>query len=162
MKSWSSYVLLALALVALWLTLNQTLAAAQWLLAIPIAIAATWGYASLRPAHTPVRRVWVGLALAFAVLGDIVRSNFAVARIVIFARSRDRTAGFLDIPLELRNSLGLALLACIVTSTPGTSWARYDATAGVLTLHILDLIDEDAWIDLIKTRYERRLLEMFP
>jgi multicomponent K+:H+ antiporter subunit E len=28
-------------------------------------------------------------------------------------------------------------------------------------MHILDLIDETAWIQTIKGRYERRLLEIF-
>jgi multicomponent K+:H+ antiporter subunit E len=32
----------------------------------------------------------------------------------------------------------------------------------VLTMHILDLIDEREWVDIIKQRYERRLLEIFP
>ena len=90
-----------------------------------------------------------------------MRSNIAVARIVLHGGRRDRTAGFLDIPLELRDPAGLALLACIVTATPGTAWAGYDAERGVLTLHILDLIDEADWIRIIKGRYESRLMEMF-
>ena len=31
----------------------------------------------------------------------------------------------------------------------------------VLTIHVLDLIDESEWIRTIKNRYERRLLEIF-
>ena len=55
----------------------------------------------------------------------------------------------------------IAVLACIVTATPGTSWARYDAAANVVTIHVLDLIDEQAWIRQFKERYERLLLEIF-
>ena len=90
-----------------------------------------------------------------------MRSNFAVARIVLHGSRRTRTAGFLDIPLELRDPAGLALLACIITATPGTAWARHDSERGILTLHILDLIDEAGWIDIIKGRYESRLMELF-
>ena len=72
-----------------------------------------------------------------------------------------RTAGFLSMPLELRHPGGLAVLACIITATPGTTWARYDRAAGVVTIHVLDLVDEQAWIRLFKERYERRLLEIF-
>ena len=50
----------------------------------------------------------------------------------------------------------------IVTATPGTSWAHYEAAANVLTLHVLDLVDEEAWVRQFKDRYERRLLEIFP
>ena len=49
----------------------------------------------------------------------------------------------------------------MITATPGTSWARYDAERNVLTIHILDLIDEQAWIRIFKDRYERRLKEIF-
>jgi len=69
--------------------------------------------------------------------------------------------GFLDIPLTLRNPAGLAALACIITSTPGTAWAGYDATSGVLTMHVLDLVDAEAMRDTIRERYERRLMEIF-
>ena len=63
--------------------------------------------------------------------------------------------------LETADTGGLAVLACIVTATPGTSWAQYDAAGSVLTLHVLDLLDEDEWVRLFKDRYERRLMEIF-
>jgi multicomponent K+:H+ antiporter subunit E len=91
-----------------------------------------------------------------------VRSNFAVARIVLGLGGGGRTAGFLTVPLELRDPRGLAVLACIVTATPGTSWARYDAADNAVTIHVLDLVDGEAWTRAFKARYERRLLEIFP
>ena len=67
----------------------------------------------------------------------------------------------MTIPLELRNQYGLAILSCIITSTPGTVWVNYDSAKGMLLIHVLDLINEAEWIDLIKSRYERRLMEIF-
>ena len=55
----------------------------------------------------------------------------------------------------MRNPVGLAALACIITSTPGTAWAGYDPSSGVLTMHILDLVDDETWVHTIKDRYER-------
>jgi len=52
-------------------------------------------------------------------------------------------------------------MACIVTATPGTSWARYDAARNTVTIHVLDLVDEEEWIRTFKRRYERRLQEIF-
>ena len=40
-----------------------------------------------------------------------MRSNIAVARIILGPRARSETSGFLDIPLELRAPYGLAVLA---------------------------------------------------
>ena len=101
----------------------------------------------------------MALELFFLVLADIVRSNIAVARIVLNPRQK-RTPGFLSLPLELRHPAGLAAVACIVTATPGTSWARYDAARNIVTIHVLDLLDEEKWVHIFKQRYERRLREI--
>jgi multicomponent K+:H+ antiporter subunit E len=84
-----------------------------------------------------------------------------VAWIVLNPRARGRAAGFAEIPLEMRNPVGLAALACIITSTPGTAWAGYDSRSGVLTMHILDLVDQQTWVQTVKSRYERRLIAIF-
>jgi multicomponent K+:H+ antiporter subunit E len=65
------------------------------------------------------------------------------------------------IPLALKDPHGLAVLAAVVTSTPGTVWVGHDAEANVLTLHVLDLIDEATWVAFIKEPYERLLQEIF-
>ena len=75
-------------------------------------------------------------------------------------RARKHRPGFVDIPLELRDPVGLAVLACIITATPGTSWAAYDSRSGVLTMHVLELVDEATSIGVVKRRYEKPLLEM--
>jgi multicomponent K+:H+ antiporter subunit E len=152
-----------LSLLVLWLLLQQSLAAADVLLGIFIAAAATLAYGRLRPAGTAPRcRPRAALELMVLLVDDIVRSNLAVARIVLGLRSGQRKAGFLVLPLDLRDPRGLAILAGIITATPGTSWARYDAAGNAVTIHVLDLVDAQAWIRDFKARYERRLLEIFP
>ena len=92
---------------------------------------------------------------------DVVRSNAAVARIVLRPSARARGPGFIRLPLEVRNPFALAGVACIITATPGTSWARYDAARNEVTIHMLELVDEQHWVHLFKDRYERRLKEIF-
>lgn len=153
-----------LALLALWLLLQQSLAATDVLLGIGVAAAAALAYRRLRVPAPPARfRPRAMLELLALFVDDVLRSNLAVARIVLGLRRGKCRAGLVSIPLELRDPRGLAVLACIVTATPGTSWARYDAAGSALTLHVLDLAgDEQAWVRAFKARYERRLLEIFP
>jgi multicomponent K+:H+ antiporter subunit E len=154
---------LFLPLLALWLLFQQSLAATDLLLGIAVAAAASLTYSQLRsPAPPPRFRPRAMLELLALFIDDVVRSNVAVARIVLGLHAGKRTAGFLTLPLELRDPRGLAVLACIITATPGTSWARYDAARNAVTIHMLDLTDADAWIGEFKARYERRLLEIFP
>ncbi len=154
------YPLLATSLLVMWILLNG-LSAGHIVLGAIIGIAASWAMTALQPAKPRLRRWGQIPALFITVMGDIVRSNIAVAGIVLRGRRGQRTSGFVTIPLELRDPTGLAVLACIITSTPGTAWIEYRSATGVLLLHVLDLAEEQEWIDLIKGRYERPLMEIF-
>jgi multicomponent K+:H+ antiporter subunit E len=154
--------LLFAALLALWLILNQSLAPAHLLLGAALALAGMVVLSRLEPRSGRARgRPLVVARLIALLIDDIVRSNFAVARIVLGFGRRGRTAGFLTLPLELRHPGGLAAIACIITATPGTSWVGYDRERNALTIHVLDLADEEAWVRFFKDRYERMLLEIF-
>lgn len=156
------YPLLALVLLLLWLVLNDSTDPAHVVLGLLVGLAGSGTYALLQAPRGSFRRFVVpAAALLWLVLLDIIRSNLAVARIVLRLPGPPRVSGFLAIPLELRDPAGLAVLACIVTATPGTSWAHYDQAASVLTLHVLDLVDEQDWVRQFKARYERRLMEIF-
>ena len=161
MTRWIRFPLVSVALLILWLLLNQTVSAGHILLGSLIAIIGGWSLTLLELPIARMRRPTAMIRLSALVLADIVRSNIAVARIVLGDQERERKSGFIDIPLELRDPYGLAALACIITSTPGTLWANFDASSGTLTIHVLDLIDESEWIRTIKSRYERLLLEIF-
>jgi len=161
MTRWMPIPLVSAALLILWLLLNQTLSAGHVLLGSLAAIIGGWTLTLLQLPVARMRRPTAVLRLSALVLADIVRSNIAVARIILGGGGRERKSGFLDIPLELRDPYGLAALACILTSTPGTLWVDFDATSGTLTIHVLDLIDESEWSRTIKGRYERLLLEIF-
>lgn len=149
------------ALFVLWLLLNQSISAGHIVLAGITGLVGGWTLTVLDLPQTQPRRSAAMLRLAARVFADIVRSNIAVARIILGGGRRGRTPGFVDIPLELRNAYGLAALACIITATPGTLWVGFDTASGTLTIHVLDLTEEREWIDNIKTRYERLLLEIF-
>jgi len=155
------YPIVSAALLAFWLLLDQSLAPAHLALGACLAIGGGLLLKTLKPRQVLVRRPVALLILSWLVLQDIIRSNIAVARIILGTRLPTVTSGFVDIPLELRAPPGLAALAIIITATPGTIWVNYDLSEGILTIHVLDLVDESAWQRTIKGRYERRLMEIF-
>jgi len=152
--------LLWLALIAMWLLLAPTPTVAQAIVGSVVATLGVAGFARLQQDQPCLRRPFAALGLAAIVVYDIVRSNVAVAAIVLRPGTRGRVAGFVRIPLETRQPATLAALACIITATPGTSWAGYDSASNVLTMHILDLVDEASIVRTIQDRYERRLMEI--
>jgi multicomponent K+:H+ antiporter subunit E len=153
--------LLAAGLLAIWLPLNQSVAPGSVVLGGVAALGACWALAALDPPRARLRRPRAALRLALVVLVEVIRSNNAVARIILDPRRRDRQSGFVRIPLDMRDPYGLATLACIITATPGTLWVEYDSARSAILLHVLDLVDEETWVRTIKDRYERRLMEIF-
>jgi multicomponent K+:H+ antiporter subunit E len=149
------------ALIIFWLLLNESISVGHIVLAVAAGLVGGWTLSLLDLPKPHLQRPGAILRLAGRVFVDIVRSNVAVAGIILgFGRS-GRASGFVDIPIRLRDAYALAALACIITSTPGTLWVGFDEARGTLTIHVLDLTDESEWIDTIKDRYERLLLEIF-
>ena len=148
-------------LVVLWLVLNETLSLGAAVVGVLVALVAVDRTRALDVPRVRLHALRSVVVLFGVVLADILHSNVAVARIVLRPGPRRHVPAFVDIPLELRDRAGLAVLGCIITATPGTAWAGYDDVAGVLTLHVLDLDDADAMRGTIKGRYERRLQEIF-
>jgi multicomponent K+:H+ antiporter subunit E len=158
---WLPFPLVSALLLLMWLLLNQTLSIAHLVLGSILALVGSLAMAALDLPPRRLRRPAAIIWLALLVLVDIIRPNFAVARILLTLDQHARHSGFVSIPLDLRDSYALAVLACIITSTLGTIWVDFNSSNRVLLNHVLDLIDESAWVRTIKNRYERLLLEIF-
>ena len=155
-----NWLMLPALLTMLWLLLNQTLAWSQVVLGAVLSLLLAWAAMALRPLRSQPKKPLVMISLFLKVLVDITKSNVAVFKTIWF-KPHNHTAGFIRIPLELKDPHGLAALACILTYTPGTVWSGYSEKSGVKTLHVLDLEDAQGWIELVKNRYERPLMEIF-
>jgi multicomponent K+:H+ antiporter subunit E len=153
--------LVMLGLVVMWLLLTR-FSLGQLVLGSAIAYVAVRATSALELERPRIRR-WRPIAKLFGIVAyDILRSNIAVAQLILGAgQSRARRSGFIEIPMTLRNRSALAIVAIIVTSTPGTAWMEYHEERAVLILHVFDLVDEAHWVNLVKSRYEALLLEIF-
>ena len=152
---------LSCALLVLWLLLSQALDAATLLLGALLALAGPLLTAALRPSPVRMRRPRVMAWLLVHVVADSLRSNLAVARTILTRSPAHVSSGFVRVPLELRDPNALAVLAMIVTATPGTAWAELAYDRSALLIHVLSLEDEAALVATIKGRYERPLMEIF-
>lgn len=162
MRRWLPSPLLSVSLLLMWLMLNQTVHPAHWLLGGALAIVAPLLARPLQPhGHARLRRPRALLRLLWLSAIEIIRSCFNVGQIILLRRSADVNAQFIRVPLDLRSPHGLALLSCLINSTPGTVWVELIAERHELLLHVFDLHDEQWWIETIKTRYEGPIIEVF-
>lgn len=133
-------------------------------LALAVALALPW--LARRFVEEPLGHVrgWRGAAVAarftLLVTWDIVLANVAVARLVLGSPGRLRPV-FVEVPLELEQPLAIALLASIITMTPGTVSSDLSDDRKRLRVHVLHTGEPEAIVAQIKARYERPLKEIF-
>lgn len=155
-------IVLTLLLFGMWLLLSGELSMAQVAFGALLSVSLVLAIAQLRPVRPRLHRLYLAIPLAARVLVDILKSNLHVATVVLGqGRNGPVRSGFLEIPMELTDPHGLTILAVIVTATPGTSWAGLSPSGRTLTLHVLDLKDEEELIRMIKRRYELPLIRIF-
>ena len=153
--------LLSLALMAIWLILDRSFGLGQWLMAILLGLLVPVLTRSLRPTPVRIRHPWVALKLFLVVGRDVIAWNWRVLRGSLSRVQNLPQGGFITVPLDLRDPNALAVLAAIMCVIPGTIWSELALDRSALLVHIFDLEDAQAEIQLIKTRYERPLMEIF-
>lgn len=160
MKRLLPHPILAGFILVFWLILQQSAGLGHILLGSVVGVIASLATALIIPEPLTVRRPLKILQLLAVAGVDIVRSNIAVMLILFNPRPKP-TADFLEMPLRLTNTFGLAVLACLITATPGSAWLEYDRERSTVLIHVFDLVDADEWVETIKNRYESLLLEIF-
>lgn len=148
------------ALVALWLLLAGSVEPGQLLLAGLAGWALPLAGHRLVPARPAVRRLEALLRLLAMLARDVVVANLVVARLVLGPARRLRP-GFVIVPLALRDPGQVAVLAAVLTLTPGSVSVAYAAARRELTVHFLHVEDAAREAQLIKDRYEKTIAEVF-
>jgi multicomponent K+:H+ antiporter subunit E len=81
--------------------------------------------------------------------------------LVIVTMPRRTRPGFVRFEYEPMSDLGVALLTCVVTSTPGTCAVGLDRRRRELQVHLLDASHPEAVIASIRHDFERPLRVLF-
>jgi multicomponent K+:H+ antiporter subunit E len=160
-KRWLPHPAMSGFVLLTWLLLNQSLAPGHLVLGAVLGLAGGLVLGLLRPPTLRIRNHLLLLRLAGRVGWDIIHANLVLLTVILSGRTRRIRSGFVRVTLQLSDPYGLAVLACIITSTPGTIWMSYESQAGVLLIHVFDLVDDATWIRTITERYEQPLREIF-
>lgn len=159
-RRWGAHPSLSAVIAAAWLLLQGSLAPAHLLWAAIMGLALPWVLHDFLGEGASMRATGVALRLALRVLWDIVLANLAVARIVLHPGVQPRPA-WLRVPYTITDARGVALLATIITNTPGTISCVVEEARGEILVHALDAADPAAVVAEIVERYERPLKEIF-
>lgn len=150
----------SVALFVLWLALARSTSPGQLLLGLVLALLVPVLTTTLRPVAQVRRPLVIGRYL-LTVGHDVVASSLHVAWGVVTWQRRIPRSQFVVIPLDLRDPVGLAVLAMVTTVVPGTIWSELALDRSALMLHVWDVANEPAFIERYKARYEHPLTEIF-
>lgn len=149
----------ALALALVWVALTGEASPANVVLALALAAAALAlggplgreGFARVRPLRL------FGFVAYF--LGQLLLANVRVARAVLGPLGGLRPA-IVAVPLRVDRDAEIALLASLITLTPGTLSLEVSGDRRTLYVHALGVRDPDALRREIREGFERRILEV--
>ena len=153
--------LLTLLLTVVWILLQNQLSAGMLVFGIILGVLIPWGTSIWWPDTPKGFRAGRMVFYSVIVIWDIIIANIQVAWIVLTVPNAKLKPAWIVVPLELRQPEAITLLAGTITLTPGTVSADLSDDGHELLVHVLHTDDPDAVRDEIKTRYERRLKEIF-
>ena len=158
-QRWLTHPWLSVLLAVTWLLLQHSLSVFHLLSGVLIGLIVPRLLKDFLP--DPRRlNMRAAVRLGGVVLWDIVVSNITVARLVLGPMSRMQPA-WVPVPLTLTNPTAIALLATIITTTPGTVSCTIDEERREILVHALNCDDQAQMAADIKTRYEAPLLAIF-
>lgn len=152
---------LTLTIIVFWLLMTDSFNLGQALLGLLLGLVVPLFAARLDREFARIGSLRPLPKLIATVLWDILVSNVRVA-IQVLGPEKRLHPGFIWVPLDIGNIHGIAALTSLITLTPGTVSAALSDDRRYLLVHVLNLADEDALVDEIKTRYEAPLMEIFP
>ena len=106
-----------------------------------------------------LRKITLALGFLGFFLWELVRSSLQVAHDVITPADRRRPA-ILCIPLDVKTEAEIALLANLVTLTPGTLALGLSDDGRNMLVHAMFAPDQNRLRQEIKEGYERRVKEL--
>ena len=159
LQRWLPHPLVSVIVAASWVMLAHNMEAGTLLMALFLAILIPRIVAPFID-YTPNIQWIPAMHLFWVVVWDIIVANIKVA-ILVLGPTKNLHPKWFRVPLDTEHEEVNALLAMIITTTPGTVSAGIDQDRGDILVHALSTDDEAAEIETIKQRYEQPLIKIF-
>ena len=153
---------LSLFVTLIWLALVNEISAGAVVMGVALGVLMPIVTGPFWPDPPKLRRPLKMLEYCGVVVWDIILANLQVARLILRVPNEQLRSRYVTVPLALTSPEAITVLAGTITMTPGTVSAELSADGRALLVHGLDVPDPEALVADIKSRYEARLLEIFP
>lgn len=105
-------------------------------------------------------RIYKFILLNFFFAYQAVLGAISVAKLALQPSLTHRSR-FVRVPLDVKSDVGIWMLACLVSLTPGSVSITVEEDKSTLLVHsVLSVSDEEVIVD-VKSGFERRIMEVF-
>jgi multicomponent Na+:H+ antiporter subunit E len=153
-------IVMALLLTLVWLLVTGSWTAANALLGLLLSLLVLYIVRHGRGAPLRIRRPGKIMLLLLLFVVELAKSIWSVAKAVL-KPTIDVQPGLMIYPLQVKSDFEIALLANLITLTPGTLTVDVTEDRSHLVIHALDCSDPDATRRDIAGGFERRIMEAF-
>lgn len=161
-QRWVPHPLLTVTLTLIWLLLANGFSLGGLIVGLVLGLTIPRITASFWPDRPHIQNYGKAVAYVLLVIYDVIVANVQVALIILFRPLKSLNTCWVCVPLELTNPEAITVFAGTITMTPGTVSCDLSADGRALLVHCLDAPDPEAAVRDMKTRYEARLMEIFP
>lgn len=152
--------LLSLFLLVVWVLLFNSIAPGVVILGALFAWFIPFLFRSAWPNFAKVKRPDLAVVYFFILLHDIIVANFKIAFMII-GKPRSIKPALFVFPLDMKEELPVTILASTITLTPGTVSCEITRGRKGILIHAFSEENPEDVIKTIRSRYERRLKEIF-
>lgn len=151
--------LLNLTLMALWVAATGVFSYANSALGFVVGFVVLWWLRLLLGPTAYFRKLPLALWFSLLFLWEVFKSNLRVAWDVITPRRR-RRPGIVAVPLDAKSDLEIAVLANLITLTPGSLCLDVSEDRRTLHVHAMFVSEPDQVRREIKQHFERWILTL--
>ena len=153
-------ILLTILLAAVWIAITGSPTYLNIILGLAVGLfVVIWARRFMGRRGTGSRACRLVFFLLFFFKEILISSIEVAVRVIPFSPFKIRPA-IVAVPLDLETAAGITTLANMITLTPGTLALETSNDRKTLYVHVMYVEDIPAFIDDIKTRYERRVKEL--
>ncbi|MCH6201851.1 Na+/H+ antiporter subunit E [Aquiflexum sp. LQ15W] len=100
---------------------------------------------------------WFGFGVF--ILLEIIKANFQALKESFYPKSK-LEPGIVKVPLDAKTDIEISILSNIISLTPGTLIMDVSDDKKVIYVHVMHLLNKDKFINDIKQKFEKPLLEL--
>jgi len=143
-----------------WMLLNGEVSLLNLCIGYVLGYGLLWLLRPLFSSITYFDKIHKAITFGFFFLWELFRANINMVRLVLFKPNRDIHPAIIALPLKAETDAEIALLANLISLTPGTLSLDVSSDQKVLYIHAIDVTDVDKLREELQKGLEARLLEV--